>query len=246
MGIGDVTSFMNIVEKCRNKLYNTERYKIIYFIFAFLCFLIFNFRFDLAVITVGGNLVLDGHILDWYEEFDKLYPSLGVYPMPYFILYAVWNIPIRILSQTSYLNHMDIPYVYILWNKLSIILMMWRVKVTLGKVLYKIDADEAKHLQWAWILMPATFLICIIMGIYDIVYVLIVVEALNFYFSDWSIKKNKILFTLLFGISICFKSTPLVFYIPLILAREKSIKYNKTYLFIYPTVLMLYNTIFRF
>lgn len=154
---------------------------------------------------------------------DKLYPSLGLYPIPYFILYAIWNLPVRLLTKISFIDGGSFPYALYLYNKLMIVLLMWRTHLSLNKIMYKLNPKEADNVKWSFILMPSTFFVCIIMGMYDIIYVLIVVEALNFYFSDWSIKKNKIIFSLLFGFSICFKSFPMFFYIPLLLIKEKKV-----------------------
>lgn len=209
--------------KYANDLRPKSLSKIIYLILVTICFLFFNFQYDMGCLIIGGNLILDGHILDWYEAFDELRPSIGVYPIPYFFLYAIWNIPIRLISQQSFLDVFSIPLYVSLWNKLSVLLMMWRLNVSLSKVLEKLNKDNVLQTKNVWLYMPVTFFVCVVMGMYDVLYVLCVVEALNFYYSDWSIKKNQLFFTLIFGISICFKTLPVVFFIPLLLAKEKKI-----------------------
>lgn len=196
---------------------------IIWLLVAVMSLIFFHFSFDPSVMIISGNMLLDGHILDYYEELEKIMGSAGVYPILCPLFYTIWNIPVRILTGTSYVEF-GLPFALELWNKLLPVLFYVLTGLELGKIIDELNLNEDKYTKKVWFFMPISFFVVFIMGMYDIFYAFFAVVGLRFYFKDWSNRRNKLLFIFFFGIAICFKTFPLFFFIALLLSKEKNIR----------------------
>ena len=192
------------------------------FIFSFFSFI---FLYDIMQVASFGNVLLSGHFFDAYDEFARLQGDIGIYPIVYPLLYAIWNLPIRLITgSVFFLNITAIPAWVMYWNKLLAVVFYILMGIVIKKIILKIDKDNNKLTLYYYFCCPIAFFVSCIMGIYDSVYTFVFTLALYFYIDDWKKqKKSRWLFILLSGLSICFKTLPLFYFIPLILIKEKRI-----------------------
>lgn len=212
-----------IVKQITNLTLKEKMVCIIWLLIAAVSMIFFNFSFDSSAMIISGNLLLDGHILDYYEEIERIIGSSGIYPILCPLFYAIWNIPVRILTGVSYVEF-GLPFVLELWNKLLPILFYVLTGIELGRIIDELEINDDKYAKMVWFFMPISFFVVFVMGIYDIFYAFFAVVGLRFYFKDWSNRRNKLLFIFFFGIAICFKTFPLFFFLALLLAKEKKIR----------------------
>lgn len=197
---------------------------MLWIVIGIFAFFSFYFRYDSGVLIVSGNLLLDGHLIDYYEQMEGIIGDGGVYPILLPIIYAIWNLPIRIFTMKSFVAMSDIPLYVLLWNKIMVTLVWGFTGKVLGQITGKLQ--ENSRLKNMWYYMPISFLVVWMMGTYDIFYVSLMTLGLRYYFSDWENegRKNKYVFILCYGVSICFKTLPVFYFIPLLLAKEKKIR----------------------
>jgi hypothetical protein len=144
---------------------------------------------------------------------------------------AVWNLPCKLLGcdLTPDNLHAGISTGVILWNKVLYILLyfvMAREVELIYSETYKDDTSKIKadnNAYWMTLAMPLGFFVAFVMGMYDIVYGVLFTIALRFYYSDWTVSKNRISFALISGIAFTCKMSPFLYFVPLLLLREKKI-----------------------
>lgn len=190
---------------------------IIFFLIAVLCFFTFQ---QADLLHTGGSsfAYLNGHILDFYD-YNVQYMSGNNYLPSTYILFAIWNIPIKLLGLVA-VPTMTVSIGVIMWYKLLPTLFY----LFSGYWIYKIGMEmgleykKSKLCAYAFLTTPIAFFSQFIFGQYDIFTVFFVLIGLYYY-----VKKANYKFILFFGLAITFKYFALLIFIPLLLLCEKNI-----------------------
>jgi len=188
---------------------------VFYFITLIFCYFFFN-QSDL--IHTGGSsfTYLNGHIKDFYEVNKDLMGGNNYLPSTY-ILYAVWNLPLKLLGivnqATMYVGCV------LFWYKLLTTLFLAGTVYFMYKIGGVIGLNKTNSMLLAiiWISSPILFFSQFVFGGCDVFYTFFVLVGLYHY-----LKKNTRLFILFFGLSFTFKYFPLLIFVPLLLRVEKN------------------------
>jgi hypothetical protein len=183
---------------------------------AILIFSYFSFQHGDILHTGGSSFTyLNGHITDFYEANVKPFGVNNYLPSTY-IIFAIWNIPIKLLGLVTEPTF-NVGYV-VFWYKLLTTLfyfasayIIYKIGLTVG--LTKVNS---KLMAAFWLSTPIAFFSQFIFGQYDILTTFFVLLGLLFY-----LKRNIKLFILFFAISMTFKYFPLFIFVPLLLMIEK-------------------------
>jgi hypothetical protein len=188
---------------------------IFYFITLFFCYIFFN-QGDLLHTGGSSFTYLDGHIRDFYEVNKDLMGGNNYLPSTY-ILYAIWNLPMKLLGIQNQAT-MDAGCV-LFWYKLLTTLFLAGSAYFMYKIggIIGLNKKNSILLTIIWISSPILFFSQFIFGGCDIFYTFFVLVGLYHY-----LKKNMWLFILFFSISFTFKYFPLLVFIPLLLRIEKN------------------------
>jgi len=192
---------------------------VIFAAMAVFCF--FSFQ-QADILHTGGSSIsyLNGHILDFYSY--NLQLGLGdVYMPSTYILFAIWNIPIRVLGWIIEPT-MDVERKVWLWYKLLPTLFYLASGFLIYKILCQIKANQAQAKLGAFLFLstPISFFSQFIFGQYDSFMVFFTLLGIYYWLKDDLLK-----FSLFFGVAITFKYTALLVFFPLLLLREK--RYGK-------------------
>lgn len=171
--------------------------------------------------TVGSSFsYLNGHFLDFYD-YNKLVPTIGgdAYLPSTYLLFAIWNIPIRLLGLVQEAT-MGLPLFVVVWNKLFTTLFYLASGILVFKICkyLKLGNYYSKICAFVFLTAPIGFFSQFIFGQYDIFTVFFVL--LGFYYY---LKNDDLKFIVFFGIAITFKYFALLVFIPLLLLKEKNI-----------------------
>lgn len=182
---------------------------------AVFCFFIFQ---QGDILHTGGSsfAYLNGHILDFYD-YNVQYMSVNNYLPSTYILFAIWNIPIRVLglvvepTQTVGLS-------VLLWYKLLPTLFYFGSAMIFYRILLQLGTTRKQAELGAFIFMssPIGFFSQFIFGQYDSFTLFFVLCGVYFW-----IKNDFWRFVIFFGVGITFKYTALLVFVPLLLLREK-------------------------
>lgn len=192
---------------------------IVYVIIALMCFLTFQ-QGDIMHTAGSSYGFLQGHILDYYDWVAYEYNIWDSYMPSTYILFALWNIPIKLLGLVTEPERYAINFQVLMWYKLLPTLFF----LGSGMVVYKIamqvrmGARKAKLCAYAFLTAPIAFFSQFMFGQYDSFTVFFLLLGLLCY-----LRGNRKLFILFMGIAIPFKLWPLLFFVPLLLLREKNI-----------------------
>lgn len=172
------------------------------------------------ILHTGGSSIayLNGHILDFYD-YNKPYMRVNNYLPSTYILFAIWNIPIRLFNLVT-VPTQQVSTKILMWYKLfpSLVylfcaFLIYQISMEIG-----FDQKKAKLCAYAFLTTPIGFFSQFIFGQYDILTVCFVLLGLYYYFKNDTVK-----FVLFFGFAITFKYFALFVFIPLLLLREKKI-----------------------
>lgn len=190
---------------------------VIFAILALFCFLVFQ-QNDLLHTAGCSYGYLNGHILDFYDYCAEF----GIHPsyMPStYILFAIWNIPMRILGIVKAPTE-ELPVIAILWAKL----LPCIIYVLSALVIYNIcmavgmGSKKSKLCTYAALTTPVAFYAQFIFGQYDIFMTVCVLMGVYCY-----LKRKDLYFVLWFGAAMTFKYSALLIFVPLLLYRCKNI-----------------------
>ena len=88
----------------RNVLLNEKNIKILniiwvifFSILAILCFVSFQYSYDLSHTIACTYALLNGHIKDFYDFCMEQYQEINYMPTTY-LVFAIWNLPLKILG----------------------------------------------------------------------------------------------------------------------------------------------------
>lgn len=190
---------------------------VIWGILAVICY--FSFQQVDILHTAGSSLsYLNGHIWDFYDENLK-YLSADAYMPSTYILFAIWNIPIRLIRLVT-VPSMTVPTVALMWYKLLPVLIYMVCGVLIYKICIELGLDNKNAKIGAYIFLscPMGFFSQFIFGQYDIFTVVFMLLGFYYYLKD-----DKLKFILFFSIAVTFKYFALLFFVPLLLLKEKNI-----------------------
>lgn len=193
--------------------------------FMLFCFLSYTMRDILH--TAGCSYgYLDGHIFDFYDYLAAYGIDEGggaglhaSYMPTVYLIFAVWNLPMKLFGvvpkATAVLGILPV-----MWAKVLPCLVFLAggfVVLLIAKELGMAD-HKAKLVMYAYISMPVALYGQFILGQYESFIVFCVLLGVY----NW-LKKRHVQFVIWFSIALTFKITALLFFIPLVLLREKNI-----------------------
>lgn len=198
---------------------------LILLLIAGFCFLTYEMR-DLYHTAGCSYGFLDGHIFSFYDYLAKSGigedGTVGLHAsyMPtVYILFAIWNLPMKILGIVPHASA-QLSLIPIMWAKLLPCLTF----IAGGPVVYQIGTalkmreHKAKLMMYAYLSAPVALYGQFILGQYESFMVLAVLLGVYFW-----LKRKYIPFVLCFSVAMTFKYTALIFFLPLLLLREKKI-----------------------
>lgn len=191
---------------------------IVFAVLAIVCFL--SFQQGDIMHTAGSSYgLLQGHILDYYDWVAYEYNIWDSYMPSTYFLFAIWNIPMKLFGIVVEPEQFADFWV-IMWYKLLPTLFYIGSAVLVYKIALQIGmgSGKSKLCMYTFLTAPIGFFSQFIFGQYDSFTVFFLLLGLLYYF-----KKNNKLFILFIGLAIPFKLWPLLFFVPLLLLREKNI-----------------------
>ncbi len=198
---------------------------VIFLLLALFAFLSFQMR-DLLHTSGCSYGYLTGHFRDFYDYLavcgidEAGEPGLHASYLPtVYLLFAVWNLPMRILKIVTVPTAV-LSITAVMWAKILPCLfyfagayLLYRIAAVSG-----FSAHKGKLLVYAYLSMPVAFYGQFVLGQYESIMVFFILAG----FYCWLRKKN-IAFTVWFSLAVTMKYTALIFFIPLVLLREKRI-----------------------
>ena len=196
--------------------------KIDYLIFAILglgCF--FSFQQGDIMHTAGCSYsYLQGHILDFYEWGAYEYNMWASYMPSTYIVFAIWNLPLRLLGIVTCPEQYASSVWVLMWYKLLPVSLY----LVSGYIIYRIamiigmGSKKSKICAYTFLTTPIGFFSQFLFGQYDIFTVFLVLLGIYYYLKD-----NRRLFVLFFALSLPFKYYSLLIFVPLLLLKEKNV-----------------------
>lgn len=169
---------------------------------------------------------LDGHIFDFYDylsasgiDENGLQGLHASYMPSVYLLFAIWNIPMKLFGvvpkATAVLGVMPI-----LWAKILPCLAFFGSAFAVFLIARELGMSDhkAKIVMYAYLSMPVALYGQFILGQYESFVVLCVLFGVY----AW-LKKKTLNFVVWFAVALSFKITALLFFLPLLLLREKNI-----------------------
>jgi len=197
---------------------------IIFFGLAVICVLSFM-QYDIVSTGVSSFAILNGHILDYYEYILN-YTANNAYLISTYILFAIWNLPLKLMSLILPLTTLAASFQTIMWFKLLPCLLYLISAIIIFKISKIIGMGNQKSKLCAYVFLttPIAFFSQFIFTQYDIFTLIFMLLGVYFY-----LKKDMWKFVVFFGIATTFKYFAFLFFIPLLLLREK--RYSKIFLY---------------
>lgn len=202
------------------KLFLREITNIDWILFSFLSlFCFFSFQQGDISHTVSSSFTyLNGYIFNFYSHNLTLPYIVGNNYMPStYILFAIWNIPMKLFFGMDGSNS----NLYLIWyNKIltTIFYIFSSIVIFYICKALKFDNKKSKIAMFMWISTPIAMFSQFIFGQYDIFTLFFTLLGIYYYLKD-----NNFKFILFFGIALTFKYFPLFVFIVLLLHKEKNI-----------------------
>lgn len=213
-------------ERCQKKIEWGNLNKIDYFALSLcaLCTLILFCQTDIIITGNNGMLFLESPF-QFYSHSHKFWGEYSANYLPStFILFAIWNIPIRLLGARAHLVE-DTPLWQIYWYKLLpciiFLLCAWLVYLLCRQL--KFEETKSRFVTYAFMTAPLAFFSQFIFCQYDIFTVFFILLALRFYFNGQNGWRETVLFCLCFGVSFTFKYHAILFFLVLLFLKVKGI-----------------------
>ena len=221
-------------DACQNLL--EDKIKLALFVFYVImlgfCYLVFQ-QSDLMQTSTSSYAYLRGHFLDFYNYNKKIVGGDDYYALMY-IIFAIWNIPLKILgfmhsnSQGILLDGREL-----LWTKLLLVVFFFATAYATYKVAELIlkdksnKAEKAKLIGMIFATSPIAIFIVFCFGQYDIIGLFFSMVGIYYY-----IKKDYMKFAIAFSLAISLKFFAIFIFVPLVLLSNKKIWNIIKYLFI--------------
>ena len=190
----------------------------IFIVISVFCFLSFNQFGDMRHTVASSFTYLNGHIFDFYKYNTTLeYIKLNNYMPSSYILFAIWNFPLKLLFS---MDGSNIGLGVIYYNKIFTTLFYIACAIIMYKICKTIGFDDKKSkiTSFLWLTTPIAIFSQFIFGQYDIFTVFFTLLGVYFYFKNDDFK-----FALFFGIALTFKYFAAFIFIILLIYREKNI-----------------------
>lgn len=215
--------------KCEN--IPTKRLWLLFLILPIISYSIYLYT-DVCDTTMHGlsvwYTIFEGYsICDFYS---MPYPLMENPPYPYYdffiyIIFAIWDFPLFIFEKITLISFMDL-YITRLYAKSIILVFLILAIGQIKRLAYKVSSDKMKVGWTLFTFVFSTMLIqtVFIIGGYDIISLFFTLAGVNAYLED---KDRKFIFW--FACAIACKLFALWIFIPLVLLREKRIRYIVLY-----------------
>lgn len=164
--------------------------------------------------------LLKGHILDFYE-YNSIYLGGNNYMVSTYLLFALWNIPLAIMGLATQPTT-NLTYGMLMWFKAFPTTMFVLSAILFYRICKKYEGKTGIKAKWAtflFLLTPTAFYSQFIFGQYDVLTTFFMVLGLKMLLDEK--KHNMMWFSLLFGFATTFKYHALLFFVPILLYREK-------------------------
>lgn len=213
---GTETTWKKLFHKLENSSFGKTDY-ILWGILAVACFFVFN-QGDILITAAGSFGYLNGHILDFYNYNADTIGTAAYLPSTY-IVYAIWNIPIRLFSIVTEPTF-DVPIYVMFWYKLLPVAVYFLSGYLIFKIckLNQLDDKKSKIAMFIFLSCPMAFYSQFMFGQYDIFTVFFMLLGYYYY-----LKNDNKKFVLYFGLAVTFKYFALLFFVPLLLLKQKNI-----------------------
>ena len=188
---------------------------------AVVCALLFS-SCDLLWTGNRSWLMLEGNPLTFY---DRSYVWSGAHNANYmptiFVLFALWNLPLKLLGVTAPAFEGEINLFLLQWYRVLPSLFMAGCTALVGRIALKMGMEKKKAIlcTFAFITAPLIFHSLFIYGQYDtlgIFFTLLAIER----WLQWEKPRNRVLFSLWMGVAITFKYFSLPVFFILLFLRE--------------------------
>ncbi len=171
--------------------------------------------------TGGSSFAyLNGHIWDFYD-YNKSMPDIAVnnYMPTTYIIFAIWNIPMKLLGFVSHPT-MDVPIFVRLWYKGLTTLFYCGTAYIIYKTCRLLNCDKKMALFAAFLFVsnPIAIYSQFIFGQYDIITTFFITLGIYYY-----IKNENWKFVFAFAIAITCKYFAFLFFLPMLLYKEKNV-----------------------
>lgn len=185
-------------------------------VLSFFCFICYQHE-DIRI--TGGNSIayLNGHILDFYDYNSTKIGGTNYLPTTY-ILFAIWNIPIRVLGLIKEPT-MEVGALIRMWYKLGTFLLFLATAYILYKICIEKAVPQKQAIMAAFLFLsnPIAIYSELIFGQYDIITAFFM--CLGFYYF---LKEDRKKFVLSFAVALTCKYFALLIFVPLLLLKEKN------------------------
>ena len=190
---------------------------LIFFLVALGCHLIFQ-QPDIRHTGGAGIAYLNGHILDFYSYNKARIGGCAYMPTTY-ILFAIWNIPLRVLGFVTD-STMNVGFWVTFWYTLLPILAYMGCSVILFKLaeLMGFSSGKARIAAYGFATAPIGFYSQFIFGQYDSLTLFFTLLGVYYFF-----RRDNVRFVLFFGIAITCKYFAFLIFLPMLLLREKKV-----------------------
>ena len=186
-----------------------------------LIFLFFTCAYGDLMLTGNRSFLMYEHFTDFYKaSYEQSHGYYANYLPSTFLAYAIWNLPLYLTGHApqamltnSFINNM--------WYKLLPVILYYAT----SHLIYQIGVEagfgekKAKLCKFAFLVFPIGVFSQFIFSQYDIFTVFFMVLGLYFYVRGGLWK-----FALSFGVAATFKYHALLFFLVLLVLREKKIR----------------------
>ena len=180
---------------------------------------------DIIVTGERSFLLLKGNIVDFYSAAEKLTDGGANYLPTTFILFAIWNLPLKLLGLAP-ASFGQSGLIQIMWYKLlpaCVYILTVFVVYQLVHKKFKADIIQAKIITFSYASFPIAMFSQFIFCQYDIFTVCFMLLGLWYYFEEEQTRKSKFLFCLYFALAVTCKYQVAVIYMILVVLRKKEI-----------------------
>lgn len=181
------------------------------------CFICYQYG---DILHTGGSSIayLNGHILDFYD-YNKVKLSVNNYMPTTYLLFAVWNIPIRVLGLITD-STMDAGAFVRMWYKLGTFLLFLCTAYLIYKICIEMAVQQKQAIMVAFLFLsnPIAIYSELIFGQYDIITAFFMCLGLLYY-----VRKDRRKFIIAFSLALTCKYFALLVFIPLLLLWEKNV-----------------------
>ncbi len=216
--------FRKGLNELKNKIYSLADRKIdkLDVILWAVCLLVLFVSFCHPDIMLTGNrgMFMQKHFADFYDACKEWTGDAGANYLPStFFVYAIWTLPLRLFGFFP-ASVWDNAIYNVAWYRILPIGLFFLTSLFIKKIgmLLGMDEKKAKLTQIAFLAFPTAIFSQFIFSQYDIFTVFPIVLGYYYY-----LQKKEIPFIACFGIAMTFKYQALIYFLVLLLLREKRI-----------------------